>query len=113
MPDGDTLSYSLLGGPEGLTVDSGTGEVLWNPAITDLGTTQIALQVEDGHGGIEKQIYTLSVKTAVTNRSPVITTVPVVDAEVTKAYLYDVDAVDADQNETHLLIIKRPGRDDD
>ncbi len=106
--DGDTLSYSLVNGPEGLTVDSKTGELLWNPVATDLGTTQVTIQVEDGHGGIDTQAYTLAVKAYVPNRSPLITTTPVVDAEVGQSYTYDVDAKDPDQDEIAYSLIDAP-----
>ncbi|MBE9061400.1 putative Ig domain-containing protein [cf. Phormidesmis sp. LEGE 11477] len=82
--NGDTLSYSLFSGPEGLSVDSETGELVWNPTETDLGTTQVTIQVDDGQGGVDEQTYTLSVKDNVPNRPPIITTAPVVDAQVSK-----------------------------
>jgi RHS repeat-associated protein len=106
--DGDRLRYSLLSGPQGLTVNRETGEVLWNPAASDVGTTQVTLQVEDGHGGVDEQTYTLSVKTAVPNRPPVITTTPMVDATVLGEYVYDVNAEDADQDVLVYSLEKAP-----
>ncbi|NEQ42484.1 MAG: tandem-95 repeat protein [Leptolyngbya sp. SIOISBB] len=87
--DGDTLSYSLLSGPEGLSIDGATGELVWNPAATDVGTQQLTIQVEDGLGGVDTQTYTLTVKAEVSNRPPVIVTPPVVNAEASKAEVSD------------------------
>ena len=106
--DGDTLSYSLVNGPEGLTVDSKTGELLWNPAATDVGTTQVTIQVEDGHGGADTQAYTLSVKAYVPNRPPMIATLPVVDANVNTLYTYSIGAVDKDQDQLTYRLVEAP-----
>ena len=106
--DGDTLSYSLVNGPEGLTVDSDTGEILWTPVSADLGTAQVTVQVEDGHGGTDEQTFTLVVRENVPNRPPVITTTPVVDATVGEAYAYDVDAKDLDGDELTYQLLDAP-----
>jgi RHS repeat-associated protein len=106
--DGDALTYSLLGGPEGLTVDSTTGEIAWNPAATDVGSHQVVVQVEDGQGGVAEQVYTLTVRDTVANRPPVITTLPGVDAAVGEDYTYDVDAIDADGDSLTYSILSGP-----
>ena len=59
--DGDLLTYSLLSAPAGASIDNATGTGTWNPIIEDLGTHAIALQVDDGKGGIALQTYILEV----------------------------------------------------
>ena len=59
-PDGDTpLSYELLEGPTGMTVDASAGTVSWNPTPDIDGVFPIEVAVSDGHGGQAVQAYTL------------------------------------------------------
>jgi large repetitive protein len=59
-PDGDPLTYSLLSGPQFMTVDPTTGQVNWLPAEADLGVHPVILHVHDGRGGSAEQRYLLS-----------------------------------------------------
>lgn len=93
-PDGDALSYRLLYGPKNMSL---TGNVLtWNPTLDDAGNHTLGLQVSDGRGGRTDLAYQLLVTTGVPNRPPVITSTPVVDANVGTAYQYLISASDAD-----------------
>ena len=49
--DGDTLTYSLITGPEGMSVDSATGLVAWSPTQDDLGSRTVIVDIEDGKRG--------------------------------------------------------------
>jgi hypothetical protein len=50
-PDGDTLSYSLLESPPGMTIDSTTGVVNWQLKEGDAGKYMVKVKVSDGKGG--------------------------------------------------------------
>ncbi len=95
-PDGDALTYSLLTGPSGLTVDPVTGNINWIPGTADLGTHTIAVEVEDGRGGFDRQQFVLSVIEPPPNRPPVFKSTPLVDANVNADYSYTAFATDAD-----------------
>ena len=79
--DDDTLTYSLLLAPQGVTIDSATGVISWEPETSDIGNYDIAIQVEDGRGGSAEQRIVLSV-IAPLNFSPVIISEPVTDVEI-------------------------------
>jgi hypothetical protein len=49
--DGDTLSYELLGGPEGMTIDNKSGMVNWPLKGNNGGDYPIKVKITDGHGG--------------------------------------------------------------
>jgi hypothetical protein len=59
-PDADSLSWSLLQAPEGMTV-SGSGLVLWTPSASQVSTYSVALQADDGRGGRAFQQWRLTV----------------------------------------------------
>lgn len=95
-PDQDALTYSLLIGPAGMSVDSASGRVTWNPTSADLGNQSVQLQVADNRGAFAVQTYTLAVINPPPNRPPVFTSTPVVDANVNSAYFYQATASDPD-----------------
>ena len=70
-PDADPLSFALVGGPVGMTVNAATGVLSWTPTAAQLGHGDVTLSVTDGHGGTATQAYAIGV-TATGNRSPVI-----------------------------------------
>jgi hypothetical protein len=58
-PDEDTLTYSLVAAPAGMTINASTGVVSWSPAATDVGQHQVTVRVEDGRGGRDTQSFML------------------------------------------------------
>ncbi|NJL31516.1 MAG: fibro-slime domain-containing protein [Phycisphaerales bacterium] len=61
-PDGDTLSWSLLKNPVGLTINPSTGRIFWKPAITDVGSHTVKILVSDSRGGYDIEEYVLVVE---------------------------------------------------
>ncbi len=59
-PEGDALSYSLVTGPTGMTMD-GLGRVLWQTAPGVPATNQVALRVTDSYGAVATQLFVLAV----------------------------------------------------
>ncbi|WP_367427441.1 Ig domain-containing protein [Snodgrassella alvi] len=57
--DGDDLTYSLLAGPVGMTIDSQTGLITWKPDT--IGFYEVNIQVIDGNGGKATQSYNIEV----------------------------------------------------
>src|SRR5262249_62368486 len=100
--------YSLVTGPDEMTVDRLTGKVTWSPQSSDLGNQAVLLQVDEGHGGTARQQYTVSVITAPPNRPPVFTSTPVVDAQVNMAYRYQAQATDPDGNAPTFALVSGP-----
>ncbi len=43
----NTLSFSLVSPPAGMTIDAATGAIAWTPAKTDVGTKTITVRVTD------------------------------------------------------------------
>ncbi len=63
-PDGDKLTYSLLKSPQGMTIDSSTGLIRWEPPKEVQGKTDVAIKisVDDGGGGKALQEYSLTLE---------------------------------------------------
>src|SRR3546814_4033808 len=60
-PDGDDLTWVLQAGPDGADIDSDTGELDWTTDDGDAGPHDLVIRVEDGHGGIDTQSWTVIV----------------------------------------------------
>jgi len=61
--DRNTLTFSLVSGPTGMTVDNTTGQLLWTPA--EEGDFAVSIKVSDGLGGEAKQEFSIKVVEAV------------------------------------------------
>ncbi|BAZ19040.1 YD repeat protein (plasmid) [Calothrix sp. NIES-4071] len=108
--NGDALNYKLLAAPEGMSIST-TGLITWDTTVNNKGNQSVVVEVSDGRGGVETQVFTLSVIEAPPNRPPQFISTPVVDAYINKEYKYDADAVDPDENNpiTYNLITRPDG----
>ena len=63
-PDLDPLTYDLVVKPDGMTVDTTTGTVVWTPTPNEVGSQDVVLRVQDGKGGIDLQSFKILVSHA-------------------------------------------------
>ncbi|MCA9192062.1 MAG: hypothetical protein KDB03_09875 [Planctomycetales bacterium] len=103
-PDGDSLSYSLLSGPNIFDGHS----LLWIPSASDVGSHSVSVRVEDGRGGIAEQRFNLTVIDPPPNRPPVFTSTPVVDANLGSEYIYQATARDEDDDPVTFSMLDGP-----
>ena len=69
-PDNDTLSYSLVSGPAGMTVYQSSGVVRWDTTVSDLGTYPVVIRATDPFGAYSDQQFTLQVVQTEESTSP-------------------------------------------
>ena len=89
-PDGDPITYALMDGPAGMTIDADTGLIQW--MAEGSGTKPVELMVSDDHARDTTQAFLLTVLACA--EPPVITSVPVVHATEGVLYTYPVEAID-------------------
>lgn len=58
-PDNNSLTYSLLNGPQGMTIDQASGLITWNPATEPTGNYAVTVNVSDGFGGVASQAFSI------------------------------------------------------
>jgi len=61
---GDTLTWSLLTAPAGMTIDPATGLIQWTPSAAQAGDHPVEVKVQDAGGLFATQTYTLTVNAA-------------------------------------------------
>jgi YD repeat-containing protein len=93
-PDGDTLTYSLLTSPAGMTIDPQSGLIQWTPTSGDLGVEAVEVLASDPSGAGSLQGYPLTILAS--NNAPTITSTPPTTLAAGETFRYDVLATDAD-----------------
>ncbi len=93
--DDDPLSYSVISGPTGLTVNAASGQVQWTPTAAQLGSHSIELQVNDGRGGRTRQAFTICVVSPFENHPPIFISSPPLSTAV-GPFVYVAQALDGD-----------------
>ena len=96
--NGDTLSYALISGPEGMSVDAQSGLVQWTPTQENLGAARVEIRVDDGKGASTLHSFSLTVLN--TNDKPLITSRPDSVALEDSPYTYALTATDVDLGDT-------------
>ncbi|WP_287726274.1 putative Ig domain-containing protein [Microcystis sp. M061S2] len=105
--DNDNLTYSVINAPNGLVINQNTGLVTFTPTVS--GEIEITLQVDDGKGGIATQVYALLVLEEETdNYAPVIISEPILKASTSQNYVYDVNAIDPDEDNLTYSLVDAP-----
>jgi len=68
-PDADPLSYTLVSGPVGMTIDATSGAIQWTPTASQEGPQQVTVQVVDSGGLAALQSFSVEVQPALDNLS--------------------------------------------
>jgi len=97
-PDGDALSWSLANEPPGMTIDIGTGAILWIPGNNVLTSGAVTVTVDDNNGSTDSETFTITVTPV--NDPPVISGTPITTVPVDTAYSFTPTASDPDAGDT-------------
>jgi RHS repeat-associated protein len=97
-PDQDPLTFTLLEAPQGMTINSDSGEIQWLPDTNVLGPYNVMVQASDGKGGTAEQFYVLWVALPL-NRPPVISSTPADTVWLGENYAYGIQAHDPDEED--------------
>ncbi|MFN9641650.1 MAG: putative Ig domain-containing protein, partial [Pirellula sp.] len=104
--DRDLLTYTLTASPRGATIDSATGRLHWNPALTDMGTLHpFNVKVSDGHTSTSRAF---SIHVGQRNQPPKIQG-ELRDWVTYADYLQPLDVVDPDGDGITLAIVGPQG----
>jgi RHS repeat-associated protein len=96
-PDGDAVSWRIVEGPLGMSIDAGGGTLVWNPTTDQLGTNHVSIEAKDIYGAASTQSFDIDVSCV--NRSPGISSVPIVVVPAGELYLYGPRAIDPDDSQ--------------
>lgn len=66
-PDGDPITYQIVTGPPGATIDPTTGQFQWTPTWSQLGSHVITIRVKDPGGASDSDSFAITVG----NQAPV------------------------------------------
>ncbi|MBX3423652.1 MAG: VCBS repeat-containing protein [Pirellulaceae bacterium] len=80
------LSYSLIAGPDQMTIDPQSGQVQWQTEIADTGAHQIVMRATDQYGLYVEQRFDLRVVEQLPNRPPIFTSEPEIDTFISSPF---------------------------
>jgi len=104
--DGELLSFELVEGPIGASIDPDRGTLRFTPELDQLGEADFAIEVTLTDGQSVTQEFTLNVSRV--GGPPLIISTPPTEANVGGSYLYSVDAVDSEGNPLTFRISQGP-----
>lgn len=107
-PENDALSFRLLQGPQGMTIDKDRGILRWTPHAGQIGTATVVVEVSDIRGNSSKQVIQVAVSNVVRNAEPIITSRASFRARVDAVYQYDVNAVDPEGKSIAFSLLTAP-----
>ena len=95
-PDHDSVNWTLVEAPRGLSLDPLLGTMRWTPDVDQLGTHTVTVTATDPYLAAGTQTYEIVVNAV--NRPPQISSVPPVSAQTGAPYLYAPRATDPDND---------------
>ena len=102
--DSVTLSAGNL--PSGASFDPGTGLFSWTPGYQQAGNYNVTFTAED-NGGLTSSIQ-VNITVADTNRNPMFTSTPILDAISNEPYAYTANAADPDDHSLTFSLVQSP-----
>ncbi|WP_221225038.1 putative Ig domain-containing protein [Aporhodopirellula rubra] len=103
-PDGDAITYALVDGPEGASIDPESALVSWVPPAP--GDYDFTIRVDDGRGGVDTQAFTVTVSDSadLTNNGPTLQDIDDVVADVNRPIAIQAvgDDIDGDALKYYL-----------
>ncbi|MCA9192049.1 MAG: putative Ig domain-containing protein [Planctomycetales bacterium] len=108
--DGDSITFRLDSGPEGMTIDPLTGTLSWTPASDQVGTHGVVITAVDSHGLRRSLPFFLNVLASnnSANSTPIITSQPRTSIGLGATYLYQVGIADANSDPLMLTLQSAP-----
>ncbi|MEE4638059.1 MAG: putative Ig domain-containing protein [Wenzhouxiangella sp.] len=102
--DGDSLTWSLLVAPAGMSQTG--GQLSWTPPSA--GSFDVVLRISDGRGGVSRQSFSIAVVEAGFNAPPIFTSTPVIQVPIGADYSYQAVVVDPDGDSVSLALLSAP-----
>lgn len=93
-PSRSPLTFSLTVAPPGMQIDSASGVVTWTPTPGQTGSAPVVLRAADALGNYSSQAFTIMVAAGAINQPPVVSSTAGLDAIVSQAYRYTLQASD-------------------
>ncbi len=79
-PDAQPLSYSVVVGPENLSIGETSGELTWDTTTEDIGSHSVILRATDPYGLFVEQSFKIEAVESLQNRPPIFVSDPVTEA---------------------------------
>jgi hypothetical protein len=107
--DGETVTFSFASvPPNGLKIDSTTGNLTWKPNGTQLGIFDVVVEATDSRGVKTQQQFKIQTQSEPGNLAPIISSEPTLKSAANEPYLYQVQAIDPDNHSLTYSLLDKP-----
>lgn len=108
-PMQSVLTFSLADAPAGMTINSSTGRIAWQPAASQVGTSSmVIIEVRNSLGALAAQAYSVSVLTQRAGSAPFFISSPVLIATAGQTYTATAIAEDPEQQPLLYAVANGP-----
>lgn len=108
-PNNDSLTYSLVNAPTGMSINPVNGLINWTPNVNQVGTETVTVQISDGNGGTAQQEFIVNVVIdSSVNQPPQITSEPGIKINLGQTFIYTLAAVDPDGDHIVFTLQQSP-----
>lgn len=105
----DALKFELRKGPTGMQIHAQTGVITWSPALDQLGTFDVEVNVSDLEGQNDVQAFSVHVaENPQLNRAPVLTTPPDIYHTYRRSFSRLLQATDPDGDRVRFALVSGP-----
>lgn len=98
-PENEDLRYGLASAPDGMGINTTTGELLWMPAISQIGSFQATVTATDPGGQSASTSFNTTVLLETPNNPPSINPVSSITVNILEAVQIDLVASDPDEGD--------------
>ncbi len=105
--DGDTIAYSVVRGPSGMSIDTLTGAIRWAPTEEQLGLHKVVIQAMDQQAAVTLQDFDVTVRGS--NLPPVIASIPNTIGMTGRVYTYTIRASDPEGGQLTYTLLSSSG----
>ncbi|MEM8734448.1 MAG: putative Ig domain-containing protein, partial [Planctomycetota bacterium] len=107
-PEGHTLEYELVSGPDGMQLGRNSGVLSWTPSNDQLGTHPVQVRAADPFGGVTSQSFHITVDSELSNRPPLFQSAPTTQISLGTNYSYTPLAIDPDGDDVVITLQTAP-----
>lgn len=105
----DVLRFELINAPQGMQINSQTGEIVWSPTLDQLASFDVQVKVSDLDGLFDIQEFALVVEeNPLLNRAPVLLSSPVIYQVQKTAFSRWLQASDPDNEDVRFSLASGP-----
>lgn len=106
--ENQSITFSLVLAPQGMTIDGVTGVITWSPVLSDRGAQPVEVVATDTEGLFDRQEYYVSVSALAENRGPEAGVIMPPQGIANRPYTYTLPITDPNSDPLNFTLLTAP-----